>query len=357
MIWIFRRLTKTFKFEGSPVQRFFTAVAAAILLNLVFGVAFYFAERGVQDGLSLADSIWWAMVTMTTVGYGDYYPHTWGGRFLIAYPCFLLGISLIGILLGTVSEAIVDHFSRKRKGLLQLTMKNHVIIAGCPSVERVEKIFNELQLSLPEQTPFVIVSDEFSELPSQFKKLGVLFVKGSLRNQETAQKAAVSDAQGIIVLNDSKAPNDAEVYATASYLKNLLPDKISRVLSMVEEAGSVELFRTSGLRYIWGDSLPDRVMTQDLNQPGIGEVYGQLLSYQTGCEIYLRPQQIAGKKVIEIQQEALKSDQQIQVIGMKRGGESNLNPPKEESLKEGDLLIILAKNSTECDDFLTQIHA
>ncbi len=79
------------------MQRFATAVVTAILLNLAFGIAFYFAERGVQAGLGIGDSIWWAMVTMTTVGYGDYYPETWTGRFLIAYPCFLFGITLIGI--------------------------------------------------------------------------------------------------------------------------------------------------------------------------------------------------------------------------------------------------------------------
>jgi len=350
-------MAKVFKFEGSPIQRFVTAVAAAIALNLVFGTAFYFAERNVQEGLGLADSIWWAMVTMTTVGYGYYFPETWVGRFLIAYPCFLLGISLIGILLGTVSEAVVDYFSRKRKGLLPLTMKNHVIIAGCPSVDRVEKIFGELRLSLPEGTDFVIVSEQLKELPHQFKELGVSFVRGSLRNEETAQKAAVPQAQGIIILCDSDESKDAEVYATASYLKNLLPDNVSRVLSMVEEAASVELFRQAGLRFIWGDSLPDRVMTQDLNQPGIGEVFSQLLSYRTGCEIYLRHQKLDGKKIMDLQHQALESPHQIQVIGIKRGSESDLNPASETVLQADDLLIIIANNYQECDDFLARIHA
>lgn len=339
------------------MQRFATAVVAAIALNLVFGIAFYFAERGVQEGLGFADSVWWAMVTMTTVGYGDYFPQTWVGRFLIAYPCFLLGISLIGILLGTVSEAVVDHFSRKRKGQLPLTMKNHVIIVGCPSVDRVEKIFGELRLSVADDTPFVIVSEQLSELPPNFKKLGVSFVKGSLRSEEICAKASAKDAQGIIVLRDTPEANDTEVYATASYLKSLFPNNVTRVLSMVEQAGSVDLFRQAGLRFIWGDSLPDRVMTQDLNQPGIGEVFNQLLSYQTGCEIYLRRHKIAGTKIMDLQHQALESLHQIQIIGIKRGSESDLNPEKKTVLKEDDLLIVIANNSGECDAFIEQIHA
>ena len=356
-MWFFRRCAKLFKFEGDPVQRFFTAVLAAIALNLVFGVAFYFAERSTQEGLGIWDSIWWAMVTMTTVGYGDYYPQTWGGRFLIAYPCFLLGISLIGILLGTVSEAVVDHFSRKKKGLLKLTMNNHVIISGCPSVERVEKIFNELRMSLGADAGLVIVSDRLKELPQSLKELEVSFVRGSLREEGVAEKAKVEDSQGVIVLPDSGDTNDTEVYATASFLKNLYPWQISRVLSMVENASSVGLFRQAGLRYIWGDGLPDRVMTQDLNQPGIGEVVSQLLSYRTGCELYLRKHKSTGHPLSELQIQALESPHQIQVVGIKRGADSDLNPPKGTVLTDEDELVIIARNAAECDDFMKQINA
>lgn len=355
-MWLLQRFLKVFKFEGSPVRRFLTAVVAAIALNLVFGTAFFLAEREGQDGLTFADSIWWAMVTMTTVGYGDYYPLTWSGRFLIAYPCFLLGISLIGILLGTVSEAVLDHFSRKKKGLLQLAMENHIIISGCPSAARCEKIFSELRLALGPETGLVVVSSRLTELPQNLKDLEVSFVKGSLRDEEVVAKAEAGEARGIIVLPDAEDHTDTDVYATASFLKNLFPDRISRVLSMVEEADSVDLFRRAGLRYIWGDGLPDRVMTQDLHQPGIGEVFGQLLSYRTGCELYLRKHHAEGKSLGDVQIAALQSPHQVQVVGLTRMGLPDLNPPTDTLLTEDDELIVIARNARECDDFIQEIH-
>jgi voltage-gated potassium channel Kch len=57
-------------------------IAAA--LNLIFGVLFYWAEQDLNPDLTIIDSIWWAMVTMTTVGYGDFYAQSIIGRFLIS---------------------------------------------------------------------------------------------------------------------------------------------------------------------------------------------------------------------------------------------------------------------------------
>ena len=71
-----------------------------VLMNLLFGALFYLAERDAQSGLTLADGLWWAMVTMTTVGYGDYYAQTALGRFLLSYPAMIAGIGLVAYLAG-----------------------------------------------------------------------------------------------------------------------------------------------------------------------------------------------------------------------------------------------------------------
>ena len=357
-MFFFQKLINLFQFQGRPAHRFSAAIATALALNLLFGTAFYFAERGAQEDLNFGDSVWWAMVTMTTVGYGDYYPQTFAGRFLIAYPCFLLGISLIGVLLGTVSEAVIDHFGRKKKGLHTLKMKDHVIISGCPSVDRVVKILRELRHSSQrDSVNLVVVSNQLDEIPSRFKELDVSFIKGSLRDQGTVERACVTEAKGIIVIDESEHDDDTQVYATASYLKNLLPEGDSRVITMIEEASSVELFKKAGLRFIWADGLPDRVMAQDLNQPGVGEVFSQLLSYSTGSEIYLRSHDFEGKEVRELQKIALASDHQIQIIGIKSGDEYLLNPEKSRTLKATDLLIVLANDIVQCEAFFMNPNA
>jgi len=55
-------------------------------------VLFYAVEQGTNPNiLSIGDGIWWAIVTLTTIGYGDIYPWTTAGR-IIATLLGLLGI-------------------------------------------------------------------------------------------------------------------------------------------------------------------------------------------------------------------------------------------------------------------------
>jgi voltage-gated potassium channel len=72
----------------------------ALLTALGGGAAFAAVE---DKGYSTWDGVWWALTTMTTVGYGDLYPRTAAGR-LIAIVVMLVGIGFIAILTGAVAE-------------------------------------------------------------------------------------------------------------------------------------------------------------------------------------------------------------------------------------------------------------
>ena len=67
----------------------------------------YVAERGANDAVnSPFDAIWWGVVTMTTVGYGDISPVTTEGR-VAASILMLLGIGLFGVITATVTSVLV----------------------------------------------------------------------------------------------------------------------------------------------------------------------------------------------------------------------------------------------------------
>lgn len=82
-------------------------VGATALTVFIAALAVFDAEQGVGDIDTFPDAVWWAFVTITTVGYGDYFPVTSAGR-SVAVGLMIGGIALIGVVTATLASWIVE---------------------------------------------------------------------------------------------------------------------------------------------------------------------------------------------------------------------------------------------------------
>lgn len=85
---------------------------SVICLTMIVGTIMYIIEGGENGFDSIPRSIYWAIVTMTTVGYGDIAPHTVLGQTLASF-IMILGYGIIAIPTGIVTSHI--HMARKKK--------------------------------------------------------------------------------------------------------------------------------------------------------------------------------------------------------------------------------------------------
>lgn len=334
-----------------------TAVLAALVLNLCFGTAFYLVERHAQPGISLADSIWWAMVTMTTVGYGDFFPKTPTGRFLVAYPCLIIGIGLIGYLLGLIAETILDHLSRKKKGNATVNATDHLVICHCPSIPRVLQLAREFRSSrnVPD-LPVVVISPKFEEIPTEFSESHLQFVKGHPTSEETLRQAGVARAAGVIILaaNPTDSTADAETFTTATLAKLIEEDsgRSIQVVAEITRRSNLRMMEKSGADgFVPTEGITDQLLVQELFNPGLRQWFEQLVTYKTGDEFYVVNHRLSGKSLHEVQTAAILHPARIQVLGIMRDRQSVMSPPIPTPLLPTDQLIILADNRATFDSF------
>lgn len=91
-------------------------VAGTAIASVCLGaLAVLDAERGSPRATitSIEDALWWACTTVTTVGYGDFYPVTTMGR-LVAVALMLVGIALIGSVTAAVAAWFVEQVAEER---------------------------------------------------------------------------------------------------------------------------------------------------------------------------------------------------------------------------------------------------
>lgn len=82
---------------------------------LIAGVLFYALENGTNTHVqNIFDGIWWSVVTLTTIGYGDVYPITFGGR-ILGMVLAMVGIGLVALPTGILTSGFIRALRSEKK--------------------------------------------------------------------------------------------------------------------------------------------------------------------------------------------------------------------------------------------------
>ena len=122
------RLLRIFKLSNynTAIEDLFSAVyeerKSFIAALYLFVIAFvltssliYYAENDVQPEkfASIPDAMYWSLITLTTVGYGDVSPVTWMGK-VISVATALMGVSVVALLTGILANAFSNQIARRK---------------------------------------------------------------------------------------------------------------------------------------------------------------------------------------------------------------------------------------------------
>ena len=109
-------LTNIFKVFKDKKHELLSSIFVVLLLMIVAAVLMYNIENTAQPEVfkNAFDALWWALATLTTVGYGDIYPVTALGKLLSAVIA-LLGIGLVAVPTGIISAGFVEELSKSKE--------------------------------------------------------------------------------------------------------------------------------------------------------------------------------------------------------------------------------------------------
>lgn len=247
----FEGLARAFRDNGLLFTFAFSLLGIAVLLG---GTSLYLVERGSNaDITTLADGLWWALVTITTVGFGDISPTTPVGR-LVGAVMMVMGMFTLALFAGIVGHTLLNAVLGIREE--QFRMSNyidHIVICGYdPGARMLLDILMD-EIDVEEQAVVVIAEgDRPPDLPVELN-----WVSGDPTKESELGKVRLSHATAAILVGArSVVPQqaDARTILTAFTLRSYLSDddetkRRRRPLYVVAEildSENVEHARTAG---------------------------------------------------------------------------------------------------------------
>ncbi len=313
----------------------------AVILIIILCSGYLIASF--EPGVSFASGLWWSVVTLTTVGYGDISPSTLEGR-ILAIIIMFFGIGLLGILSASLATMLISIRLKEYKGMGDYSVSDHIII--CEWNHRAKSIINELR-SDPQTAskPIVLIAD-IEEKPVSDPDM--LFVRGVV-NEDTLQKANLETANTVIILGDDRVETtarDAKVVLTALTVESMNPEVYS-VVELVDKANEQHCQRANADEIIVSSELNSHLIASAASDHGISRIISELLSSRYGNELYSMPapEEMTGELFIDAFIK-MKKEQNTTVFGIQKGpgGTFISNPDAEYVIEQGDYLLVISKD-------------
>ena len=250
---------------------------------------------------NIGNSLWWAIVTMTTVGYGDMAPVTLPGR-LLAILIMLTGIILVALVTGTISSIFTTKRIMEGKGLEKISKENHIIICGWnPNILGLIHGF----LDSSNNADIVLINDEpqdkIDSIMSGIPKSNVQFVRGDYSIDSILNKADTTRAKYVLILNDSSNNQDEKVILTTLTIKKLSPG--IRVVAQINDKNKIPFLRRANVDAVLSSDDYNLYMSlSHILDPGSAQAISSLMSEHSNNSLKSKeiPEKFIGKTFSEL---------------------------------------------------------
>lgn len=308
-----------------------------ILVYLLFIVESNFEEANITN---MADAYWYSLVTLTTVGYGDFYPVTFWGR-LIGFLFVFGSLGMLGYLITELNLNIKKYVKKREMGLLGTDLIDHCVIIGWNSFSKkvAEQVVNA-------QEPIAIVVDneiDLKQIKQLYKNKTCFVLLADRSDFKILEKINITQSKRVYINFDQ----DTETLIYSISLKKQFND-LNCVVA-IENAELKESFSYLGIQFIiTKKEIISKFIASYIFEPSVALVTEDLISTSNSsgdldiCEkLITQSSKLVGKDYNSLFMEQ-KIANNIILLAVNRSGVLFKNPTKEFFIEPNDILVYIS---------------
>src|SRR5215213_4334920 len=309
-------------------------------IALVLGtVAIIYADRDGyrdvnEDGLTLLDCFYYAVVSLSTTGYGDITPATPSARLVNVLAITPARVLFLIILVGTTVEVLTDQYRNSlRVTRWRRKLKDHVIICGYGTKGRAA--VSALLETGYDKSRIVLIENR-EEAIRQAAANGLVVIEGNATRSTVLNQADVKNCKAVIIATDS---DEASVLITLT-VRQLTAGQV-RITAAVREQENAALLKQSGAHHvIVSSSTAGRLLGLTTTAPPLIDVVEDLLTPGQGMALAMRS---AERKEVGQNPRELRT---LVVALIRRGKVLPLGGDQTVIIETGDMLVYIRDNES-----------
>ncbi len=331
------------------------AISAVLLATMIGGTSLYFLERQNNENVqTLSDGLWWAIVTLTTVGYGDISPATGLGK-IVAAALMIFGMFVLALFAGIVGNTLLNTVMTIREEQFRVSnYLGHIVVCGYDPGARM--LLDTIETEFGEEPHELLLFSRGERPPDVPPKF--MWVSGDPTKESELDKVKLTHANVVVVVAPrGLSPQQADaqtiltVFTIRSYMEKHAGLAKARVkplhvlaeildpenVSHAQTAGADEVIETTRLGF--------SALAHAVAEPGTGSVLAAVAAFGSNSLFVGAPPKTAELPMSFAEMtKAARKESGALLIGVHDPSAhvDHINPPDSFKVQPGHRLIYLA---------------
>lgn len=293
------------------------------------------------EGWPLFDAFYMALITLTTVGYGEIHPLSFHGRLFASF-LMLVGVATVFVSFAILGDTLLrlelaDYFGRRRRTRMLEHMAGHYIVCGAGRVGR------SVVLELLRAGAQVVLIDNDPDRVRWGEALGLVTLTADASKDETLRQARIETAAGLVSAISSDAEN---VYVTLS--AKVLNPSLHVAVRASDEQAEEKLQRAGATTVLTPYTYIGHRLAQSLLRPHVVSFLDVASAFgRTDLDLEIEQLPIAPGSVLAsktLEEAHLGRTYGVIVLAVRRAsGTMQFNPQADVRLEAGNVLIAMGE--------------